>query len=209
MEPAVLFEPESHVYRLAATGEVLPGVTSVLRELSDYGRVPKDALERARQIGTAVHRGCELLAGGTLDWNTVHPLVKPRLDAYLKFLAHEKPEILWSEKLVFHRRHKYAGTADLGAQFDGHRAIIDFKTGLLSTALAGPQTAAYLSAKNSELMEAVGSELYEHERYSKRWVLQLREDGDYRLTELKDPADEAVFLSCLNIRKWRQKHGLR
>lgn len=203
------FDEEKHEYRLAATGAVVPGVTSVLQDVfRGFDFVKPEALAHAQLLGNAVHKGCELYSQGVLDWSSLHPAVEPRLKAYLKFLEREQPTILWSEQPVYHPLHRYAGKPDAGVALHGARGIIDFKTGFVSMARVGPQTAAYLAAKNQEVRSTLTADQYALERYERRWALQLRDDGDYRLHECTDLADEAVFYSCLNIFRWRQKHGL-
>ena len=52
------FDEASHTYRI--DGQVVPGVTSVLKPLTDYSMVPPADLQAAADFGKAVHRACEL-----------------------------------------------------------------------------------------------------------------------------------------------------
>jgi len=41
-----------------------------------------------------------------------------------------------------------------------------------------------------------------------RGALQLFPDGKYKLHEFKDPSDFAVFLSLLNVYRFKERHSL-
>lgn len=204
----ITFDEEKHEYRLLATGELLLNVTSVLNELDDFRYVPEETLNYARDLGRAVHLACEYYDAGTLEWASVDAPVRPYVDAYARFIEREKPTILWNEQKIYHPKHRYAGKPDAGVVLYGERGILDRKTcRAIDLGLVGPQTAAYKAAKNCELALALSPEDYLREQYVRRWALQLMDDGKYRLAECRDAADEAVFLSCLTIRRWRDKHG--
>ena len=62
VESQVKFDPTTHTYTLG--GRVLSGITPVLsRQLfpDKYSDVPEDVLNRAAEIGTAIHEVCELI----------------------------------------------------------------------------------------------------------------------------------------------------
>jgi hypothetical protein len=225
--PFLTLHEETHTYT-DATGAVWPGVTSILNELSDFSMVPRDTLEYARQLGTAVHEACEYHDRGTLDEASVDPAVRPYLDGYLSFLEREKPEIHLIESLVWHSGERYAGKLDRAMTLRKRRAILDVKTPKdVRKALVGPQTAAYLRAINRQIYLAQNwpdaadqtagavaarkdaAARFEAEKYERRYALQLRDDGTYHLHELTDPADARIFTACQDIRAWRAKHNLQ
>lgn len=192
--PELLFDEPSHTYRV--DGVVVPSVTQILAPLNDFSMVSPADLEYARQLGTAVHKATELYDAGDLDESTVPDVVQPYLDAWIR-LRRELPfEILGMEKRVFHPAHRYCGTYDRLVKFDGRRCMWDIKTGELYPSY-GPQTAAY---KNAEEKES-------GKRIEGRHTIQLRDDGTYRIHEMKDPDDWPVFLSCLTLYNFRNKHA--
>lgn len=202
------FDADRHVYYV--DGKPIPNVTSILNELWDFERfVDHETLEYARSLGTAVHDCTEFHDRGTLDEDTVPAEAAPYLAAYRKFLHDENPQILLIEQIVTHGLHRYAGKLDRGVKLRNRRGILDIKSSkAIDLALVGPQTAAYLEAANYTLRATLTPAEYLSECFERRWALKLCDDGTYELTECKDTADLAVFLSCLNIRKWRAKHGL-
>lgn len=192
--PELLFDEATHTYRV--DGVVVPSVTQILAPLNDFSMVSPADLEYARQLGTAVHKATELYDAGDLDESTVPEVVQPYLDAWIR-LRRELPfEILGMEKRVYHPAHRYCGTYDRLVKFDDRRCMWDIKTGDLYPSY-GPQTAAY---KNAE-------EKQSGKRIEGRHTIQLRDDGTYRIHEMKDPEDWAVFLSCLTLHNFRNKHA--
>jgi hypothetical protein len=205
----VTLDEKANVYR-DIRGQPLPRITTVLNQLEDFRHVPHDILEYARILGTAVHEACEYYDRSTLDTDTVDPVVAPYLAGYGQFLHDENPEILMIEQVVSHGVHKYAGRLDRGMRLRGRRAIVDLKTPKdVRVALVGPQTAAQLEALNYMLRTTMTPAEFQVERYERRWALQLTCEGTYKLVELSDTADLAVFLSCLNCMRWKEKYGLR
>lgn len=196
----IVLDEATHTYTL--NGVVVPGVTSILNELQDFSRVPPHILIPAQELGTAVHMACELYDRGTLDLASLDPMIEPYLEGYRKFLHDKRPEWFLIEERTYHAAHGYAGMLDRGGTLDGELAILDLKTTrALDLGLAGPQTAAY--------MEAVNHSMTNGTPYKTRYALQLDDGGGYHLKRCADRADLAVFLSCLNLTRWRHKHGLK
>lgn len=192
------FDAAAHAYHL--DGRRVPSVTQVLDELVDFRFVKRDDLERARQLGRAVHVACELEDLGTLDEATVAPVVAPYLAAYRKFLAEVKPQWRGIEEKVCHELHRYAGTLDRRGFVFKKRSTLDIKSGA-KTLTVGLQTAAYQEAHDA----TYGAEF----EAPARWALYLREDGTYLLDEIKSSrqGDFRTFLSALNLYNWRQQHA--
>lgn len=192
------FDPQPHEYRL--DGRKIPGVTRVLDELLDFRFAKREDLERARQLGRAVHAACEFHDKGVLDEATVAQVVMPYLVAYRRFLAEVKPEWRGIEEKVCHELHGYAGTLDRRGFVFKRRSVLDIKSGA-PTATVGLQTAAYLEAHDS----IYGAD----EDTPARWALYLRDDETYKLEEIKTSRqqDFRTFLSALNLYNWRHSHA--
>lgn len=192
------FDKDAHAYFI--NGVRVPGVTSILDDvIVDLSRIPAETLELARARGTAVHTACELYDRGTLDYATVQPELWPYLQAWTKFIHQTKFKAELIEQQVYSLRYSIAGTLDRFGWFAGGKAaLIDIKTSELISHSPGVQLAAY------KLM-ATERELICREWKTKRYTVNLYDDGKYELTEYKDLQDEAVFLAALQIFHYRQR----
>lgn len=117
----VEFREEDHSYWV--NGERYPGVTEILRETGqakDWSDVPAYYRER----GSAVHKAVELWIKGTLDEESLDPVIVPYFEQFTGWARKKGMAGLWlaensygSEKMV------YAGTIDLIA----NQTIYDIK----------------------------------------------------------------------------------
>ena len=196
----IKFNEERHEY--SKDGIIIPCVTDVLTSAGLYdmfGKVNRDVLEAAQVRGKYVHTATEFYDLGTLDDSTVHEEIRPYLDAWVKFRKDTgfKPRLI--EEIVFSKKYFYAGTADRVGPLDVE-TVVDIKSGELSPA-ADPQTAGYLHAHNEGISPK--------NKAKDRLIVQLRNDGKYNLPkpDFYSKEDFSVFLSCLNIKNWRARHG--
>lgn len=188
------FQEEGHVYTV--DGKVVPSVTQVLEPLYDWSGIPRRVLEVAAERGKAVHKACELHALGTLDESSLDEEVAAYLNGYKKFLADTgfKPERV--EEVIYSAEGGYAGTSDLTGRLRRKNLLVDIKSGVMSP-VTGAQTSAYAKA----ITDAHG------DKFAGRYGLYLR-PNDYRFVLYDDPTDWLVFRSCLNLWRWRQRHGI-
>lgn len=195
------FDAATHTYTLA--GAVLPSVTQILKPLYSFYRVPQEVLDAKAALGTAVHRACELLDNDDLDQETdegkagLEPIAG-YLQGYVKFKAEMQPIVLENERQLYHPGHLYAGTIDRRYSIKADLWDIDLKSTVAMSPIVGLQTAAY-----SEMFKANGAR-----SRARRGALQLFPDGKYKLHEFKDPSDFAVFLSLLNVLRFKERHSL-
>lgn len=180
------FDPAAHAYTVA--GQRIPSVTEILkwcRVSTDFDALPnREAIERARDRGTALHADAHALDDGDLDWSTVHDEVKPYLQAWEAFKADKAAKPLSRERRVYDRVLNVAGTLDgiFEVYLSQVPVLIDLKTGDPASAAAQYQTAAYLLAYASDYPEAMGY---------RRWSVQLTPSlrVPYRVTEYSDFRD--------------------
>jgi len=182
----LVFRADTHTYTLG--GRVLPSVTQALSVLDQYEGVPPSVLEAAREFGQHVHAACDLDNRGVLDEDALDPALAPYLAGWRKYRRDSGIKILASELRLHDARLGYAGTCDVLGELRGQRCVIDIKSGLVPKTV-GPQCAAYANAL----------------KVRRRYCVQLM-PNDYRVHALNDPADFSLFLSCLNIAKWREKN---
>lgn len=201
LPPGLTFDEETHTYRYQ--GQIVPGVTSVLKPLMNLQFVDTDVLDAASAFGVAVHKACELDDLGQLDEESLDDALAPYLAAWRKFSRDY--EVQWNgvEKKVFHPQLRYAGTLDREGTLkaDPRRlqrvhAIVDIKSGTQLYASVGPQLAAYHRALNESSVT------------TKRLAVQLKGDGTYVAKWHADADDFAVFCSLLTLRNWCGRHGI-
>jgi len=191
------FEEEEHVYRW--NGKVMPSVTRIIEPLAgSLAGIPRDVLERKRQIGHALHLCVRLFHSPEgLDAATVDAAVQPYFDAYLE--ANAVHGFIWTvqEQPVGDPVAWIAGTPDAigtSKQVDG-QFVADWKT-------------------TAELSKVVGVQLAGYRRVLKRptlrrFVLWLTPGSStkYRFIEFKDADDDAAFAACLALHNWRSKRA--
>jgi len=185
------FDEAAHVYRFM--GDVVPGVTSILRPLTSFDGIPPAVLQAKAELGRQVHLACQLLDEDDLDWASLPPEVGGYLDAWMSFRRDTGCSVLQVEQRVFDPMLMYAGTLDRVLAFKGAKWLIDLKTSFATPMAAGPQTAAYL--------RALGDTSVTH-----RAALRLRPDGTYRLDPLTGADDWAVFMACLSLHRFKEAH---
>lgn len=198
------FNQPAHAYRL--DGKPVPSVTQALGVLESYLGIPESVLEAARQRGELVHQGCDQIDREVFDadaWQAVLPELAPWFEGYRNWLADSGATILSSESRVGSPKYGYAGTLDAVAEIRGRLVLIDRKATAAIPPTVGPQTAAYLQAYQETYPgKATG------QRFA-RYCLHLNPSHarGYKFAPLNDPADWSVFVSCLNVKKWKDKHA--
>lgn len=188
------FDQSDHSYYLGE--KRLIGVSEAIQTagLKDFSKIAPDVLEHARQRGTAVHAACHYLDDGDLNWDTVAQEIDPYLRAWERFKADTGVVINETEHPRYHATLGFAGTPDRVVTIGGKKGILDLKT-YRPDDVAGVQLAAYsyLSFGPQPSFDV-----------PKRWGLWLKDDGKYSLTEYDDRGDEAVFMACLTIAKFKR-----
>ena len=188
------FDDVAHTYYW--NGERVPGVTSILKPLTDYSSVPRATLEAAATFGKAVHMTCELDDLRELDEETLDPALVPYLKAWRDFSRDYEVEWIDIEQPGFHEKLRYAGTPDRRGMVRGLLSVVDIKTTYELMPAVGPQLAAYdnLAPVSPGLHRRIG--------------VQLRADGTYHAQVYTDPTDWPVFASLLTLRNWCARHNI-
>ena len=119
--------------------------------------------------------------------------VEPYLQAWMAFRAETRCEVLQVERRVFDPMLMVAGTLDRVLRLDGKKVLVDLKTSIATPHTVGAQTAAY--------MRLLGDATVAH-----RAALRLRPDGSYRLDMLTGADDLAVFMACVTLNRYLEKH---
>lgn len=198
----ITFRPEGHAYEV--DGRVVPSVTQILGTFNHgFDRVDPEILRAKQQLGTAVHRACELDDDHCLDVSSLHDKVRPYLDAWRKFRGDTKCEVIGNEQVVYHRSYDYIGTADRLLRLNSKKTVVDIKTGV-RLPWAALQTAGYAMAW--EDMNSLGGP-FGIVKCESRASIHLHDDGTYDLYPHTDPADRNTFLAALQLSRWMRKTG--
>lgn len=206
------FDREAHAYYLGA--ERIPGVTAVLSQVVDFSFVSDEVLARKCEIGSALHLAIELDQAHELDEESIDPAVVPYFDAWRKFKHEHRAWQVWaSEKPVYSRLYRYGCTPDLwGLMEDGSASLTPFVTEIKSSASVHPavalQTAAQLTAIAERQAPSSPSVAHRMIRNARRFALQLRPNGTYKLQEFTQRDDFAQFLALLSTYRWKQRNNL-
>jgi len=176
------FKADTHQY--FNRGVELPSVTTIL---SDLGFVDKSFFtEYGRTRGKFVHLACELDDRGELEEESLDSVLLPYLEAWRSFKRDTGFVCEAIEKPVASEMYQYAGTLDRLGKLSNAPAILDIKSGAVSS-WAALQLAAYEIAENRRL---------------KRFAVQLMETGKYKLHSYTNPQDRQIFLSAVACWWW-------
>ena len=196
-------------------GKVLPSVTQVIGEWVDLKvyntlyklnvfkpkvRIPKKTMEKAAELGSAIHLGASFIAQGQgVDWDALDPsLVKP-LNQFVQWTKDFQVEFIESELVLYSPEFGFAGTVDILCRILGKQLyVVDIKTGQPSFTV-GPQTAAYLQMAREH-------GLFLPEENVLRASLKIpRDGGKYKFKALNAPENEndwAFFKARLDTLKY-------
>ncbi|KKM18277.1 hypothetical protein LCGC14_1667310 [marine sediment metagenome] len=167
----------------------LPSIHRILAPVIDY-TAPDYALNRGR----LVHRALEIIdksEGGGLHMDSLHPELRPRVEAYLDFKEHTGLKVfnLIEEPLVC-LKNGFAGTPD---RFTVSRIILEIKNGppigWEGLQLAGQ--AGLIQARSHLRSPPI------------RRSVHLFPNGKWKMETWDDSADWHVFLSLLDVHNWR------
>lgn len=154
--------------------------------------------EFGRERGIYVHQAAAMFDRGTLDWESLDPVLVPYMEAYRDFLVQSG---LVSQPWTHIEHHVedpvlgYVGALDRAN--DG--MTVDLKTGVAEWWVA-VQIAAYRRC-------------LPHSHKRTQFVLELRDDGTYRFTPTSDLARmsdreaEKLWLSVLHVAQARRLHS--
>lgn len=188
--PGFTFEEGAHRY--VYKGVPVPSVTQVLDRYSGLEYVAEDLLERARQLGTHVHKAVHLFNEERLELATLDPVLQAYLLGWQRFLDETGAVVIHSEQRLLSRNNGFAGTLDSIVHWGKSRRLVDVKTATAHPRTVGPQTAAYAEAWKEVHGETI------RERYS----VLLTPDGRYNLKKCDDPRDWNIFRAALTLHRW-------
>lgn len=183
--PEFRFNEADHTYWLGERR--LYGVTDVIKSCG-LMKGEDFFTDYARDRGAAVHAALELLAWDNLDWSSVDDRIKPYVESGALFFDHTKLKPKRTEFQAYLADLGVAGTWD----WDNGDLLIDYKSGS-PDAWHRVQTAVYQELANHNGI-----------KIKRRASLYLQADGSIaKIKEHSDRSDLKIFLSCLNLVKWK------
>jgi len=163
-----------------AVGQTIEFFKQTLKPGQSYGEMEIQAMlnegkvafrkksKFATDFGSLVHEWIEKYIKGQKPEPFTDPKLKNSVDKFLKWEADNKVKFIESERMIYSKKYKYAGTLDFIAEIDGKKWLGDIKT---SKAIYDEylfQTAAYRQAYTEETHEKVAGEL----------IVRIGKDGD-------------------------------
>jgi hypothetical protein len=198
-----VYDDVAHSY--SYKGRTVPGVSTILTPIVDFGDAPIPVIKKAAVRGKAVHKVCELHDLDDLDVSSVDPRLDPFYQGYLSYLQQWEPEWTVIERPEYSVEHGFAGTPDRRGilrkrrehgklvRCEAYRALVDLKATYALNRHVGVQLTGY------DILDPEGPA-------DVLYSLRLVRDGTYALHEHK--LELPTFMSCLTLYNWRTKHGL-
>lgn len=176
-------------------------VSSILR-LSNMSKVLPQFTDTIKARGLAVHRANEALAlgDGYEPELSVYPHYIEGLERWYRDFA---PTVVAVERRIINRDLALTGRIDLAVIVEAVPFIIDVKTGAAAPWHA-LQTGGYraLARTDAELCRMLNGLIVQ------RGIIYLPGNGKYKWVTHTDDNDEYLFLSALELIKWKHRNGL-
>jgi hypothetical protein len=204
-------DPDWRYYEV--DGRKIPSVTQILSDVGispNFSNIDPDVLSNKAHIGTLVHEYAKLYLTASLaeigEFELAHfgdPRVAAYCKSWLNFYETLGDVIILRCEEFMRYKYLYAGTPDalIFIMKENEYALCDWKTRPFSNQ-DRLQTAAYLSlARNEEIDGA--------ER-AKRWIVELRESGMFRVTVLDEDcykSDIKTFEAAARVWHVREQLG--
>lgn len=195
MSTAFQFDPVAHEYREGDL--VIPSVTQVLAGvgITDYSMVPRAILEHKCELGLQVHRACQFLDEGSLDWDSVDGEAIEYVLAYEAFKRATGfvPRLNEFQKVAEINGMKFGMTLDREGDINGKPYVIELKATAQIHSSWGIQLAAYDMG--------IGG------LPRRRAAVHLRPSGGFAVEPYLDRNDKQVFLWALGVTWWKRNNG--
>ena len=183
---------DNHVYRYR--GRVVPSVTQVINAIMPQFQAGDWYLRR----GQALHKACEFSDLGTLVEASVDDEIKPRVEAWRKFLRESGVTVVQCEIAMVHPIYMFAGTMDRLVIDDQCWRCLDIKSAISPQVIVQLGGYSLLTTHNGTRCKAA-------------LAVELRDNGTYsrlNIGRLDLAAAERAFLNVLGTFNFMTQHGL-
>lgn len=162
--------------------------------LAEAKSIHRKKKEEAADIGTAVHNYLEVYLNTKINnlpppTMPINEQVNKGIQAFIEWENEHNVKFLSSERKIYSKKYKYAGTLDGEAEINGNLSIIDFKTSKRFYDEHFIQTSAYAKAIEEE----------DNVKIRKCFVIRFPKDGsEFGVIEDNDiDMHFESFLGCL------------
>jgi hypothetical protein len=98
---------------------------NLFTEAKKYNRTLKN---QAADLGTLIHNWIEEYIKGKNPAPLVNETAKKSIDSFLAWVKEKNVKFTESEKIIYSKKYKYAGTCDFTCEIDGKKYVGDLKT---------------------------------------------------------------------------------
>jgi hypothetical protein len=158
--------------------------------------------KRALDVGTLAHNKIEEIVNAHIKGTQQPDLpiqeeAKNAVQAFIDWEKKHNVKFLHSERKIYSRKHKFAGTVDIIAEVDGQFSVLDIKTSAAVYQEYFFQTAAYSKAVEEEFGKKVERNI----------ILRVDKNGKGVEAKENGSIDDCfeVFLACKKIYEYQMK----
>ena len=185
----IVYTEEPHGY--IVDGKPMDCLSDMMKAMGicGYGSVPDHILQKAADLGHAVHKATHLIDIDELG--SYDDKIQPYIDGYKTFKDELQPTFIDYEVSVASKALKLATTLDRVAVIGDVISDVEIKTtSALMKKSIRIQTAGHKFIYNIDKKPK--------DKIKKRYVLWLRNTGKYELIPMENPRDEGLFISLVN-----------
>lgn len=130
--------------------------------------------DKAADLGSQIHDWIEAYISSKLKKTEKapdmpeDPNVAVGVNSFLEWESEHKVKFLWSEKVLYSKKHDFIGKGDFAAKVDGLVCLCDIKTGNGMYNSVRAQTAAYVVADTEESKT----------KYDGRWAIRIAKETE-------------------------------
>lgn len=190
------FDEESHTYTVG--GREKESVTDILKEFGFQPRI-RYCTDEGMWRGQQIHKALEFYHKGTLNVNSLDPLIRPYLDAWRLFEAETGFQAWGWETALWDPTSDRCGRPDVYGQCSDEIWVLDYKSGGVDP-VTGLQLAAYQSMLCNLGLIPIGK------KPIKRFAIQLKPTGRYNIRPFNDEDDLVVWHFVNNSFNYRGRY---
>jgi hypothetical protein len=200
--------------------DVLQSGTVSGNDILEMARNESDRIKTdSADLGKAIHKWVEDYIMGRQPEMPEDERIMIGVSSFLDWEKENKIKYLWSEKVVYSKKHGFVGTADIGVQSGKKKYLVDLKTGNSLYPEVKLQTSAYAKASEEENgIKFDGrwalrlSKETEEEYYERMGKKNLKSIPPYKVFDAvfldEDPEemerDYNSFINALNLYEWQK-----
>lgn len=161
-------------------------------DVEEASKEPRRFKETAGDIGTAIHEWIDQWLQGKKPAIPDDEKTRNGITAFLRFQKENKIKFTESQRIVYSKKHRFAGFLDAVGKVGNKLVLIDFKSSNNIYPEYALQTAGYQIAYEEETKKKI-----DH-----RMIIRFGKDtGAFEFKEYKEnDQDKEAFLACVTLR---------